>query len=159
VSGLQALLKPLPALQDGCGAGVIRAVAELERDIAAPRLLDDFHAIENVLQGRLADLRVGISERAVPVNLVLKDIGIDRAHADTVLFSQAHHLTRALLPFRGIPKGVHGDAWAATREPVYLAGVIELFLDGGGSGWLNEFSTARPGVGESPGRDLNLERI
>ena len=51
----------------------------------------------------------------------------------------------------------HG--WRCAGEAIHFGGVGEfLFQRGGGSG-LHKLAEARAGVGESPGGNLNLERI
>ncbi len=71
------------------GAGIARTVRKPERDVAAARLLADLDAIQDVPERGLADLRVRIAQRPVLVNLVLEDIGVDRADADTGLLRRS----------------------------------------------------------------------
>ena len=71
---LQALGEPAPAVPDVLRAGIIRAVGEPQRKVAAAQRAGDFDAIENVVE-RLAPHRgVGIAQRTVFVNLVLKHV-------------------------------------------------------------------------------------
>jgi hypothetical protein len=47
--------------------------------------------------------------------------------------------------------------WAHTRELVDLTCIAEFFLGGRGCCRLNEFSEARAGIGEAPGRKFNTK--
>ena len=42
---------------------------------------------------------------------------------------------------------------------MHLAGVAEFFFEGGRGGGLQKFAEAGAGVGESPGRNLDVEAV
>ena len=60
---------------------------------------------------------------------------------------------------REIPLDVQRHGLAGAGDRVDLSGVTEFFFDCSGGGWLNKFSETRAGVGEAPGRELDVEAI
>ena len=85
VRGSQAVDEPVPPFADILCTRIVRTVGEPQRQIAAAQAARDFHAIENVLERRLPDLRIRVSERPIFVHLVLKRVRIDGAGAQPVL--------------------------------------------------------------------------
>ena len=75
--GLQPFLKPAAAMADTLSAGIIRSVREPERKVAAAKLARDLDAIDHVLQSTGTDRRVGISEGAEFVFLILEHVRVD----------------------------------------------------------------------------------
>ena len=86
---LQALRKPFLAMANGSCPRVARAIGEPERDVLAARLLADLNTFQNVIERGLADFRVGIAKRPILVNLVLENIGVDRAEANAAFVAEA----------------------------------------------------------------------
>jgi len=94
----ETFLEPAAAMANVGRARIARAIREPQRNIAAAGGRGDIDAIEDVLQGRAADGRIGIAERAVFVNLVLKDVRVDGADFDAIFFSHAHDFGTLDLP-------------------------------------------------------------
>ncbi len=73
---------------------------------------------------------VGIAERSVLVNLVLKHVGVDGAGAHAVRGGQRPHFSHVANAVRQIPKHVQRDRRAHAGPAVHLARIAELLLDG-----------------------------
>ena len=82
---LQPLGKPLLTVANGSCPRIARTIREPERDVLAARLLADLDALQNMVQRGLANFRVGIAQRPILVNLVLENVGVDRAEANAGL--------------------------------------------------------------------------
>ena len=117
---LQALCKPLLPMANGSCPRIARTVGEPERDVLATRLLANLDTFQNVIERGLANFRVGIAQRPILVNLVLENIGVDRAEANAGLRRRGHHRRRALEPLRKIPKDVRCHTGTAARVMMHL---------------------------------------
>jgi hypothetical protein len=72
---------------------------------------------------------------------------------------RALHLGHVVDAVGQIPEHVQSHRGRDAGEAVDLSGVGKLLLDGGGGGGLHKLAKAGAGVGESPGGNLDLERI
>ena len=99
--------------------------------------------------GLLPHFFIGVTDRTKLIIRILKDIGIDRAHADAVGLGQIFD-RRPIVGF--IPRNVQRDARADASELLHLSGVSELFVDQLRGPWLAKSAKARAAVSESPGR-------
>ncbi len=110
-------------------------------------------------QSLLPNGRRRIAERTEFVLLILKEVGIDGAGAYAVLFLQSLHLRHLRDAFGQIPQDVQSHSGRDSGEAVDLSSVGKLLLNGGSGGSLSKYAKASAGVGESPGGNLDLERI
>jgi hypothetical protein len=76
--------------------------------------MGDFNAFVYVLQCPFADGRVGISERTVLVDLVLKDIWVNCAETHSVLPRRLLNRANAGNSLRETPQNMQGDGRADT---------------------------------------------
>ena len=155
----QSLDEPLAAMPDVLGPGIGGTVGEPQRDIAAADDLGDLDAVGDVILGGLADIGIGVPERAVLIDLVLEDVGIDGSDAHAVLLGNLFGGGRVLQTVREIPQDVDGDGRAAAGELVHLAGIGELLFGAGGRGVLYELAEARSGIRKTPGWQLDQKRV
>ncbi len=156
---LQAFGEPAAAMAHVLRAGVIGAVGKPEGQIAAAQLLLDLHAIQNVIHGFLADGRIGIADGAVLVVLILKYVGIDGAGPESVFGSHGLYIGAIGGAVGKVPQHVERNRRADARQPMHLTGIGELVLSGRGRGGLEEFAEAGTRVGETPGRQFDMERV
>ena len=159
MGGAQGFLKPADALANALRAGIVGTVGQPQGDVAAPEPLGDLDGIQNVVYGLFADLRRGVAQGTELVLLVLKQVRIDGPGAQCEAALQFLHLGDIGDAVRQIPQYVESEGGGHAGKAVYLGCVGELFLDGGGGGCLDELAKARTGVGESPGGNLDLERV
>jgi hypothetical protein len=159
MSGAQGFFKPADALADALGAGIVGAIGQPDGKIAAAESLGNLDRIQNVVHGLLPDLRRGVAEGTVLVLLVLKEVGVDGAGMNAEAAFQLLDLGNVVDAVGQIPEHMQGEGGSDAGEAVDFGRVGELFLDRGGGGGLHELSKASAGVGESPGGNLNLERI
>src|ERR1700761_6386681 len=106
-----------------------------------------------------ADRRVGIRERAVLVNLILKDVEIDGAGTDAVFRRKRTDGGRIGDTVGKIPQNVKSQRGAHAGEAMDFGGIAEFLINRLGGGGLQEFAEASAGVGETPGRQLDLKLI
>src|SRR5260370_41296985 len=104
-----------------------------------------------MLQCSTADGQVGIAQRAMLVNLVLKDVRINGANLYAVSFGHAHDFRHAEFAVRKVPEYVYRVSGAAALEAMHLAGIAQLLLGGGTGGGLLELAKTGAGIGEAPG--------
>ena len=140
-------------------ARIIAPVGEPERKIAAVQALADFDAVQQVVESGLARAGVGVPQRSVFINLVLKYVGVDSAGAQAVRGGQRPHFIHVANAIRQIPKHVQRHRRAHAGPAVDLARVAELLGDGAGGGRLLELAEARTGVGKSPTGQLDLKPV
>ena len=156
---MQAFGEPALALADVTRAGVVGAVGEPQREVAAAGAALNLDGVEDVGERRAAGFRIGIAERAVLVDLVLEEVGVDGAEPDAALaggFFDFGHIGDAV---GEVPQDVQGDGRAAAGEVVDLAGVGELLGRGGSRGGLEELAETGAGVGEAPGGQFDSESV
>ena len=67
------------------------------------KALADLHAVENMIERLPAHARIRIAERAVFVNLVLEDVRIDGAGAQSVPGGERLHFVHVARSIREIP--------------------------------------------------------
>ena len=127
--------------------------------LAGAERLGDLDGVQHVAQGLLADGRRWIAERAEFVLLILKEVGVDGAGADAEFALQGLDFGHVAEAVGQIPEHVQGHRGRDAGEAVDLGRVGEFFFDGGSGGGLHKLAKARAGVGESPGGNLDLERI
>ena len=107
----------------------------------------------------LTNFRGGVAEGAELVFLILKEIGIDGAGADSVNLFEGLNLGDIADAVGEIPEDVQRECGGDTGEAIDLSCVGELFLDGGGGCCLHKLAEARAGVRKSPGGNLDLEAV
>ena len=115
-----------------------------------------------MIESLLAHRRIRIAERTVFIDLILKQVGIDRARTDTVAAGERGNVRDTAQTIFKIPKNVERDGWTDAGERVDLSSIAKFLFDGGGGGRLEKLAEACAGVGESPGRNFDaktLERI
>ena len=112
-----------------------------------------------MIEGALADRRIGIAHRSVLVFLVLKDVGIDRAGLHAVFLGQALHLGNILQPVGKVPLHMQRHGRASAGQGMHLPGVAELVFDRDCGRELNEFAETGPGVGKAPGGQLDIKIV
>src|SRR6516164_2787130 len=112
-----------------------------------------------MLERVLPDGFLGISKRPIFVDLVLKQVGIDRARRDAKTLSPLLDRGGIFEPIGKVPRDMQSDARARARDPMDLSGVTEFLFGSGSRGGLQIFSKARSGVGETPGGQLDTELI
>ena len=159
VNAAEGLFHPDDPLANALSSGVIGPVGHPGRDVAGIKPLGDLDAVEHVQTGLFPDLRVGAADRAVLVGLVLKKIGVDRAGANAVLPLELLNRRDVIGARRQVPFDVEGERRVDAGEGVDLRGVGELLFDGRRGRWLQELAEAGPGIGETPGGDLDRELI
>ncbi len=62
-------------------------------------------------------------------------------------------------PIRQVPQNMKGDGWTCSGQLVDHAGVAEFLCQVGRCGRLHEFAEPGPGIGKTPGGQLNFEMI
>ncbi len=159
MGGAEGLLQPADALADALGAGVIGTVGQPKREIAGAELFGYLDGVQDVGEGLLADPGGGIAERTELVLLVLKEVGVDGAGANAEAPLEFLDLGNVVDSVGQVPKDVEGERGGDAGEAVDLSRVAELLLDGGGGSGLDKLAEAGSGVGESPGGNLDLERV
>ena len=159
VGGREGFLKPSDALADGLCAGIVGAVGDPEGDVAGAELFANLDGFEDVLESLGADLGRGIGERAELVLLVLKEVGIDGAGADSVAALEGLYFLDVGESVGQIPEDVEGHGGSDAGEAMDLGRVGKFLFDGGGGGGLGELAEARAGVCEAPGGNLDLEAV
>src|SRR5262249_18081446 len=97
--------------------------------------------------------------RSELVLLFFEQVRVDRARTDAVSIGERGNRGRAGESVREVPQHVKGERRACARQAMYFAGIAEFFLDGCGGGGLQELSKPGAGVGKSPGRQLDPERV
>src|SRR5689334_2409732 len=104
-----------------------------------------------MLERRLPNRWIGISQRAMLINLILKNVGIDGAGTHAILLRQAANFSYAFEAFRKIPQYVQRNPRANTREPMHFTRVAEFFFSIGGRRQLQELPESRARVRKAPG--------
>ena len=159
VGGSQSLLEPMLALPHVLRARIVAPVGEPKRKIAAVQTLADFDAVQQVVEGGLASRGVGVPQRSIFVNLVLKYIWVDGAGPQAMRGGQRVHFIHVTNAVRQIPKHVQRHRRAHAGPAMDLARIAELLGDGAGGGRLLELAEARTGVGKSPTGQLDLKPV
>jgi len=93
---------------------------------------------------------IRISERAILIFLVLKQVWIDRPRRDAITGGEAFDFLCVVHPVWAIPQYMERDRWADSGQKMDLPGITEFFLSRGGSRSLSELTKPRAGVGETP---------
>ena len=142
--------------------GIVHAVGEPERKRVRADFLRDRDRLAQVVDRAAADCGVLARERAAAVALVLKDVGVDRADPKAPRLGgrgeRASPLDdRVAAAPRDIPQDVDRDRRAASGQAMDLGRVIKLVLGRERRGVLEELPEAGAGVGEAPGRQLDLK--
>ena len=156
VCAAQVFYEPGFAATNILGAGIVGAIGEPEGDVAAFDFSGDVDAVENVIERGFADLRIGISEGAEFVDLILKEIGVDGAGADAGFFCEGGDFGGVVVE---VPEDVERESRADTGDAIDLGGVSEFFFDGGGGGGLVELAEAGACIGETPGGEFDAEAV
>ena len=143
----QPLEKGLFAATNVVLTGVVGAVCKPQAEVVRAGRLHDLDALEQVLQSLPADLGVGVAERAEPIVLVLKDVGVDGAEANAALFGVA---AQSVVVVGLVPGNVERHAGGGAGEPVDRGGVVELLEDGAGSAGPGKGLEAGAGVAVAP---------
>jgi len=146
------------AAVDGGLAGIVGAIGEPHGEDFGADGAADFDAIEGVVKGELAGPGIGRAEGAELVELVLEDVGVNGTDFDALLAGEGGDVAGVLTCLE-VPQDVHGDSGAAAGEFIDEAGVVELFLEGGGGGGLEEFAETGAGIGKAPRGQFNLETV
>src|SRR6185437_12278418 len=128
-------------------------------NIAAVELRCDLDAVFRVLQRTSANRRIRIAERPEFINLVLKQVGIDGSGLNSVSCGKGCNLLRTGHAFWAIPQNMERDCRANACIPMHFAGIAELLFRGCGGGWLRELTEAGTGIGETPRRNFDPERL
>jgi hypothetical protein len=103
-----------------------------------------------VFERRTPDIRIWVSQRAVFVNLILKNVGIDGARPHRIFFRESFDLIDAVDSVWKIPQHVQCDSGAGARPAVDFARVAEFLLDGRCRGGLQKLAEPRSGVRKTP---------
>ncbi|SPE38951.1 hypothetical protein SBA3_300009 [Candidatus Sulfopaludibacter sp. SbA3] len=159
VGGAQAIHEPLAAMTDILRAGIIGPIGEPQRKVAASQPLGDFHAIQKVSERRRADCRIGIAQRPVLVDLILKHVRVDGPGAQPMRGGKRVHLGRVVRAMGQVPQNVQRHGGAHARHGMHLACVAELLLHRAGSRRLRKLAKTRSRIGESPRGQFNLESV
>src|SRR5437870_7375298 len=157
MSLLQTLLKPLAPMSHMSCARIIGAVCKPQRSVSTAHLFTNLDALEDMIQSSASNLRIGIPQRPVLVNLVLEYIWINRTDPDAVLFRQRPHLWHTFETGWEVPQNVYSHSRATSRQAMHLSGIAKFLAGGGGCGRLYELTESRPCVGKSPRGKLNLK--
>src|SRR5580698_1577880 len=112
-----------------------------------------------MLKRHLADLSRGVRYRAELVLLRLKEVGIYRAGADSMLTLEGADRRDIIETVRHVPEDVQRNCRCDAGEAEDLACIGELLGSSGCRGVLDELAESRSGVGEAPGRNLDTELI
>ncbi len=88
----------------------------------------DFDGIKNVAQCVCADFLRGIAERTEFVLLILKEIGIDGAGADSGGALERLNLFHICEAAGEIPQNVKGECGGGTGEAMHFGGIVEFFF-------------------------------
>src|SRR5213596_379811 len=110
-----------------------------------------------MIQSGASNLRVGIPQRPVLVNLVLEYVWINRTDPDAVLFRQRPHLWHTSETGWEVPQNVHSHSRATSCQAMHLSGIAKFLAGGGRCGRLYELAKSCSRVGESPRRKFNLK--
>ena len=120
-------------MPDVLRARIVRAVGEPQRQVAAAQTLSDFDAVQNMLQSLFPNLAIGIAERSVLVDLVLKHVRVDGAGAQSMLRRECLNAANTAGSFRQIPQHVQRNRGANAGPSMHLARIAEfLFQRAGG---------------------------
>ena len=151
--------EPALALADIGGAGIVRSVGKPERHVAAAECARQADAVETMLHGALADLGLWIAERTELVVLILEQVRVDGADANTGGRRCRLHGCDIALAVRQIPQHVQRHRRTRTGQRVDLSRIRNLLRDGRRGGGLQVLPEAGAGVGEAPGRQFDGKRI
>src|SRR5439155_26704424 len=117
---LQALLEPAAPLPDVGRARIVRSVRKPERDVAALQRPRDRDAVLRVLERVRAHRLVRVAKRSELVDLILKDVRIDRTGLDAGTRGECRDLAGALDTARKIPEDVQRDGGTHARQRMHL---------------------------------------
>src|SRR5581483_5707893 len=107
---------------DVCGAGIGGPICKPQRNVPASQFLGDLYRVKDVIQRLLAHRGLLIAQRAVLVNLVLENVGVDGSCTYAILLGQlSDAIDRAA--WWTIPQHMQCQARTAPSHGMDLAGV------------------------------------
>ena len=112
-----------------------------------------------MLQRPLANGGGGIAQRTEFVFLILEEVGIDGPRADAKAPLQLLHFGHVVHAVGQIPKHMQRHCGRGAGQAIHFGGVRKFLFDRGCRRGLHKLAEARTGVGESPGRDFDMEAV
>jgi hypothetical protein len=133
-------------------AGVVGAVGEPDLQVTGAGGIHDVDAFEVVIDGLLADRRVGVGEGSELVVIVLEGVRVDGAEGHTVVGCES---TEGGVVLDFVPGNVQGDRRGQRGVLVHLGGIRDLLLRGARGSWGAEYFEPGARVAERPGRKFD----
>ena len=152
----EPLLQPRLAVAHAVLAGVVGAVGEPQAEQIAAGGRHDRAAVDQVRHGTLAHLRLGMTDAAEPVDLVLEHVGVDRPDAHSAVGGVLRQGGPVVHP---VPRNVQGDRGRGAAEAVDVGGIVQFLIHGARRAGPREHLEPGAAVAVAPGGGLDRLRL